>query len=273
MLAKLQQLIRLPRQQRNSRLKIALQNRLNAYINAILFSLIGYWSNRITLRLVLQYRPDFHAVRKVPEYAQLYQAWVKHNRANNSGDLTRFYTIYLNVNQILDDGVPGDVVELGVYKGNSAALLATLARRKNRHLYLFDTFAGFDSRDLHGIDGAHPVIFTDTSVEAVRDLVGTEGVSYVQGFFPESTSQVRLPEQIAIAHIDCDLYEPMKAGLECFYPRLAPGGILLLHDYASGCWPGAKRAIDEFFENRPEKPILAADKSGTALIRRMAANS
>jgi hypothetical protein len=61
----------------------------------------------------------------------------------------------------------------------------------------------------------------------------------------------------------------MKAGLECFYPRLSPGGILLLHDYCSGYWPGATQAIDEFFQHRPENPTLVADKSGSAIIRKV----
>jgi hypothetical protein len=92
-------------------------------------------------------------------------------------------------------------------------LLATLGRRQKRHVYLFDTFSGFDSRDLRGSDGARPILFTDTSLDEVRNLVGTANVTYVPGFFPDSTSQIKLPEQIAVAHIDCDLYEPMRAGL------------------------------------------------------------
>jgi hypothetical protein len=95
-----------------------------------------------------------------------------------------------------------------------------------------------------------------------------ESVTYVEGFFPESAAKTSMPERLAVAHIDCDLHAPMKAGLECFYPRLSPGGIMFLHDYSSGYWPGAKKAIDDYFRNLPEKPILAPDKSGTAIIRK-----
>jgi hypothetical protein len=164
--------------------------------------------------------------------------------------------------------VPGDFVELGVYKGNSASILAAFARRNRRRLFLFDTFEGFDQRDLHGLDSKRRADFTDTSLADVERLVGTDGVVYVQGFFPESASKITLPERIAIAHIDCDLYAPMRAGLECFYPRLSPGGIMLLHDYSSGHWPGVTEAVDEFFKNLPDKPILVADKSGTAIVRK-----
>jgi hypothetical protein len=219
---------------------------------------------------MLEHRPDFHAkAESLPQYGQLFRSWIANNRTNNCGDLTRFYTIYLNVRQILEEGIPGDFVELGVYKGNSAQLLAMLGRTHDRHLYLFDTFEGFDARDLRGVDSGESAQFDDTSLAAVQRFVGTERVSYVAGFFPESIAQVKMPDEIAIAHIDCDLYEPMKAGLECFYPRLTKGGLMMLHDYSSGRWPGSKQAVDEFFRNRPEKPILAADKSGTAIFRKL----
>ena len=219
---------------------------------------------------MLEFRPDSHCdFHGFGDYAPLLKVWLAGNRHQNCGDLSRFYALCLNLNQVFKDGIPGDLVELGVYKGNSAGILADFARRHGRHVFLFDTFAGFDERDLQGIDSEHPVQFGDTSLAGVQSLVGTDGVTYAQGFFPESTSKIAMPEQIAVAHIDCDLYGPMKAGLEGFYPRLAPGGLMLLHDYSSGHWPGATRAIDEFFRDLPEKPILLPDKSGTAVVRKM----
>jgi hypothetical protein len=198
----------------------------------------------------------------------MFELWISGNKTNNCGDIARFYAIYQNVSHVLSENVPGDIVELGVYKGNSAAILATLARESGRQTYLFDTFSGFDSRDLLGIDAGQPVQFVDTALAAVESLVGTESVTYVKGFFPQSIVQIEMPTQIAVAHIDCDLYEPMKAGLEVFYPRIASSGLLILHDYSSGAWPGATRAINEFFANRAEKPVLIPDKSGTAIVRK-----
>jgi len=227
------------------------------------------WINRHSKNHMVVYRPESHYVfNRFPDFPELFEGWLAGNMPRNSGDLTRFYTLYLNVDKILRDGVPGDVVELGVYKGNSAVLLAQLARRYQRQLYLFDTFYGFDSSDLRGLDKDKSVEFADTSLPAVQSLVGTENITYVPGLFPASLSQVPMFDHIAAAHIDCDLYEPIRAGLEYFYPRLSPGGVLVLHDYSSGFWPGATRAIDEFFAPLPEKPILVADKSGTAIIRK-----
>jgi len=269
MLQKLRTLLALPGQERNAKIKLVLGYRFHLWISRLIYSTGGYWLNRTRSRYMLEYRPDSHCdFDTFKDYQSLLKLWLAGNRYRNCGDLARFYALCLNVKQVLADGVPGEFVELGVYKGNSAGILAMLARRHGRHVFLFDTFGGFDERDLRGVDSQQSVQFADTSLTGVRMLLGTENITYVQGFFPESVEKFEMPQRIAVAHIDCDLYEPMKAGLEWFYPRLSPGGIMLLHDYSSGHWPGATRAIDEFFRNLPEKPILVPDKSGTAIVRR-----
>jgi O-methyltransferase len=106
----------------------------------------------------------------------------------------------------------------------------------------------------------------DTSLEKVRNFVGTECVEYVVGRFPGSLSTTRISDRFAIVHLDCDLYQPTAAALDFFYPRLSPGGLFFLHDYSSGHWNGCARAIDDFFKDKPERPVLIPDKSGTAVI-------
>ena len=69
-------------------------------------------------------------------------------------------------------------------------------------------------------------------------------------------------------HIDCDLYAPMSSALEYFYPRLAPGGFLVVHDYSSLHWNGAEKAVDEFFADKPECVIPLPDGAGSVAIRK-----
>ena len=69
---------------------------------------------------------------------------------------------------------------------------------------------------------------------------------------------------MAFVHIDPDLYEPTKEGLILFYPLLSQGGIMLIHDY--NAWPGARKAVDEFFLDKNEYVIPMPDKSGSAII-------
>jgi hypothetical protein len=193
---------------------------------------------------------------------------VRDNIDRNAGDLPRLYAIIFNAKQILNDSIEGDIAELGVYRGNSAAILAFYARRYRRKLYLIDTFEGFDRGDLVGEDKSNKVEFADTSLDYVREVVGNESVRFVQGRFPLSITPELNKSRFCLVHIDCDLYRPAKAGLEFFYPRLSPGGLLIVHDYANPYWVGIKRGVDEFCDTIPEKPVIFCDKSGTAIIRK-----
>lgn len=194
--------------------------------------------------------------------------WLSGN-PNNASDMPRYHFLNLTCDQILKEGVTGDVAELGVFRGNSAYLLAKLARRLGTTAYLFDTYEGFDERDLEGVDAAAPTAFSNTSLERVRRLVGEENAVFVAGYFPGSLAKVEGDPRFCLVHLDCDLYAPMKAALEYFYPRLVPGGWLIIHDYASLVWDGAEKAVDEFFADKPENLVLIPDKAGTAVIRRL----
>ncbi len=218
--------------------------------------------------------PAFHAyypdgMGSFPDLTDLYRRWIHGNKTNNNGDAMRFMALMLNVRQLQTEGIEGDFAELGVWKGNSAAILAHFASQSSRRLFLFDTFSGFDQRDLVGIDQGPNRDFSDTSIESVRETVGhPELTTYLQGYFPETITDEVRERRFALVHIDCDLYEPMKAALAFFYPRMPQGGMLILHDYSSGTWAGAGQAIDEFYKQAGEYISLWPDKSGTAMIRK-----
>lgn len=219
----------------------------------------------------IQYRPDSDAVHKhlaVP--VEMKAWWMKGNERNNSGDITRLYMLYQNLKALDERQVPGAMAELGVWKGNSAKVLHMISPA--RKLYLFDTFEGFDKRDVEAESTKLRVgekVFTDTSLEAVRAFVGADdGVVYCKGWFPDTTVAVEKDEKFALVHIDCDLGKPVTAALEFFYPRMSPGGMIIVHDYSSGWWPDVKPAVDGFMQDKPETQILLPDKSGSVAICR-----
>ena len=186
------------------------------------------------------------------------------------GDMTRFYGFCLVFEQLVKEQVPGDLLELGAYQGRTATLLAQMARRLGRTAYVLDTFEGFDARDMVAHDqGAKVGTFSDTSLEAVRALVGEDSVRFVKGYFPESARDLPTDATYCLVHIDCDLYAPIMSALEYFYPRMAPGGFIIVHDYSSPSWAGAERAVDEFFADKPEGVIPMPDGAGSVMIRRM----
>jgi hypothetical protein len=225
------------------------------------------WAPKGTNSCFLAYYPPSTA--SFPNRIDLYRRWIRGNRINNNGDASRFIALMLNLRQLLKEEIDGDFAELGVWKGNSAAILAAFAAESRKRLFLFDTFSGFDKRDLTGEDKGKKMEFEDTSIDLVRETTGHDEITtYVAGFFPDSITAEVVERKFSLVHLDCDLYTPMKAALEFFYPRMPRGGMIILHDYSSGCWSGATRAIDEFCETTGEYIALWPDKSGTAIMRK-----
>jgi hypothetical protein len=229
-------------------------------------STLGALLNSRNAKIYLAYRPDSHFdFDSFPHFSQMYRDFTHGSGDSNRGDLVRLYMLLLNIARVLKEAVPGHFAELGVYKGNTARILAQAARDSGRRLYLFDTFGGFDAADFDPSEAVSKS-FRDTSLVAVKAFIGTEAVEYIAGRFPDSLSGIEMPERFAIVHLDCDLYKPMAAGLSYFYPRLSAGGLLILHDYSSGHWGGCAQAIDEFLKDKPERPVLMPDKAGTAIV-------
>lgn len=146
--------------------------------------------------------------------------------------------------------VPGDLAEVGVFRGRSARLIAEHAC--GRRLYLFDRFehglpepAEQDSVKFHGGDFR-------SSERAVREYLGGFDVRILPGDFKETCRAVT-DRRFSFVHLDVDLYEATLAGLCFFYERLSPGGVILCHDADSSA--GVDRALAEFFQDRPE-PVL-----------------
>ena len=183
-------------------------------------------------------------------------------------DRARLYFFCLAADLIAADNLAGDFAELGVDKGNSASVLARAARRLGKKIYLLDTFEGFSDKDLIGSEARHKGDYTDTSLEVVKEIVGEEHVQYVKGYFPESA--VLMPEDLTfcLVHLDCDLYKPFASALTHFWPRLVPGGFLIMHDYTTLHWEGVERAVDEFFKDKAESIIPIPDMAGTVAVRK-----
>lgn len=184
-------------------------------------------------------------------------------------DTTRRDMLVLLLRTILEKKVEGDFAEVGVYKGSTAKLFHHYAPEKVLHL--FDTFEGFTAKgaqaELHetGLSVAHST-FSDTSLDEVRLRIApcNENVRFYKGLFPQSIPEGFGAQRFAFVHLDADLYEPIIKGLEFFYPLMEKNGMIVVHDY--NAWPGARRAVDEFFRDKPELPVPMPDKSGSALI-------
>jgi hypothetical protein len=99
-------------------------------------------------------------------------------------------------------------------------------------------------------------------------VVGESNVRFVKGYFPDTAAELPADCTYCLVHIDCDLHAPMLSALEYFYPRMVPGGFMIIHDYSSLHWKGAEKAVDEFFSDRAECPIPLPDGAGSATVRK-----
>lgn len=184
----------------------------------------------------------------------------------------RLASLRLAARQITERSVEGEIVELGVYKGDTAKELNILF--PDRKLYLFDTFKGFADKDLDEecrvLNGERKQFsrdFKDTSVDFVLSrLPYPEKAAICKGRFPESLNSIALPEKIAFVSLDPDLYAPVKNGLDVFYPRMSKGGVIHIHDYNSMQFPGVKLAVDKFCAENNLFVLPVADFHGSAVL-------
>jgi O-methyltransferase len=166
----------------------------------------------------------------------------------------------------------GDFWECGVYRGGTARMFAEFLVRNGRpgvKLHLFDTFEGMPETDPQ-FDLHKRGDFSDTSLAAVKEAVGNRGcVDFHPGWVPD-TFQDMPNERIALAHVDVDIYQSVLDCCEFIYPRLEAGGAIIFDDYGFPSCPGARKAVDEFFSDKMEAPIVLP--TGQALAIRMGIN-
>lgn len=163
--------------------------------------------------------------------------------------------------------IPGEFFECGVYQGGTALLLteAIALRSKSKRIHLFDTFTGMPETGSHDLHQRGD--FANAALNQVRSFVGhPEIATFHPGFIPETFAD-QADACIAFAHIDVDIYQPILDCCEFIYPRLSLGGIMVFDDYGFPSCPGARKAVDEFFSNKPEQPLVLAN--GQAVVIRL----
>ncbi|TVR03257.1 MAG: methyltransferase [Spirochaetaceae bacterium] len=181
---------------------------------------------------VADYRPwdvdtAFSAVfEQVSEYTKL--------------DLFRAYALWRYAEQSAK--LPGDILEVGVWRGGSAALMAAALREfgiSDKRVVLADTFRGVvkaGPRDDYYKGGEH----ADTSETIVRELftrLDLDGYDLLVGVFPDETAGLLSADRrFAICHVDVDVYQSARDVADWVWPRLPVGGLLVYDDYGFyGC--------------------------------------
>lgn len=225
------------------------------------------------------------------DYDSDLKATIKRVRRYTLASARRIAALCDSVEYIARSKVPGAIVECGVWRGGSvmaAALTLIRCGEVERDLYLFDTFSGMPEPGAADVpspyDGYSPAHrwrrisgsgrqWAGVPVDRVRAAVESTGyprerIHLVPGMV-EDTLPAEAPEQVALLRLDTDWYASTKHELEQLYPRLTPGGVLIVDDY--GHYEGARRAVDEHFAATGERVLLnRIDYTGRVAVKQPA---
>jgi hypothetical protein len=233
------------------------KNNARAAVRATGFDLVRYASQE--RGSASEFPPDFE-----PHHRSIINA-VK-ERTMTSPE--RLFSLIEAVHYIIRREIPGSIVECGVWRGGSmmaAALTLKSLNVRTRDLHLFDTFEGMPKpRDVDADTWGNSALplFAETRVgEDSSDLframlpdvqmgMASTGYDRERIHFHKGKVERTIPDaapgEIAILRLDTDWYESTRHELEHLYPRLSPGGILIVDDY--GHWRGSRKATDEYIE-------------------------
>jgi hypothetical protein len=224
--------------------------------------------------LPLQHVP--HVFDCVPEKREAFLSlWHRYDRDDGrTGDPIRVLQL-VNLVETANMLEEGHYIELGVHRGHTLRIIHRVMDPQ-KQLYGLDTFTGFDPRDVtvertRYPDNGTKYGFHPTSVEGVRryleDGADAYNVKIVKGWFPESFRGLE-EMRWRFVHIDFDLYEPVRQGMALLWPRIVPGGIVVVHDYGCLGFPGVKMAVDEFSKGAGVFPIQLSDRWGSVVFRK-----
>lgn len=161
------------------------------------------------------------------------------------------------VDLIVSENIAGEIVECGVLDGGTSALMAwaSMSANPTKLVHLFDAWEGMPATTVE--DGTEAAVWTGQAVGSPMHVIAVmkklripmERVIFHRGWFDQTFPKVNI-EPVALAHIDCDFYEPTRLCLQKWYPVLAPGGFMQFDDYDA--FSGCHKAVNEFLAMHPE---------------------
>jgi len=190
---------------------------------------------------------------------------------------------------VVENKIPGDFVECGVWRGGNGILAKRLFEclGSNKNVWMFDTFEGMTEPTEYDVEASTQVgakseyldsqkeshnewcyaSLDDVKNNCITSGLNLDGFRFIKGDVCETLKiNKNIPSDISVLRLDTDWYESTKAELDQLYPSLSRGGVLIIDDY--GHWQGARKAVDEYFESKDYKPLFnVTDYTGRSAIK------
>lgn len=176
-------------------------------------------------------------------------------------EINEAYQVYMAVKNTKK--IKGDIAEVGVYRGGSAKIICEA--KGDKPLHLFDTFEGIPELSKMDTGYYHKGEFPASLKDVKTYLKKYHNVHFYKGLFP-STAKPISNKKFSFVNIDVDIYESTFNCLEFFYPRMNGGGIIVSHDYINANAAGVRKAIDNFFKDKPE-PVIEISGSQCLIVK------
>jgi len=193
--------------------------------------------------------------------------------------LARFDNIKNCIESILRNGVPGDLIEAGVWRGGASIFMRGALKAygvTDRLVWAADSFEGLPEPDadlfpLEAKVQSGPVmqkLYHNLAVglEEVKRNFAAYGllddqVRFLKGWFKD-TLPTAPPGPLSLIRLDGDFYESTRDGLDNLYDRLSIGGFVIIDDYGQDSWTYCRKAVDEFrAERNIEDPLILVDST------------
>lgn len=160
------------------------------------------------------------------------------------------------VETVIREGIPGDLIETGVLRGGACIFMRAILeayQERTRRVWVADSFVGFpentfDELKAHGMVDPAALNRWAAPLEEVQATFQRYGlldeqVQFLKGWFADTLPQAPI-EKLAVLRLDADLYSATRESLECLYPKLSPGGFLIVDDYYA--FDDCRRAVREY---------------------------
>ncbi len=195
------------------------------------------------------------------------------------------WAIIQSIKHVFHNSLEGDFVEAGVFKGGNLIIMNHFLKKYNldKNIFAYDTYDGMPDENINfdydlknepasKIRNRNNNKWCYSSLEEVKKNISKFDKDFQKNFKfiigkVENTLQKteNIPDKISLLRLDTDFYESTKIELELLYPRLVKNGILIIDDY--GHWKGAKKAVDEYFDNKNFLFLHRIDYSSRLLVK------